>query len=547
MPNFLPVQAIIFFLASFFTTTLIYFKIEISWLQRIVAVILLILLILLNKFLNPSNTEKISGKVSKISLLLSTVFVQLIVISTGGFKSPFLALIHIFALGISFLINLPSALVFLALSLFTIFANFWFDKNIQSLFLDDPGSILLYLVSFVVIVPLSILVTRYYYLKDAVAKVLSREVRTKELQQELVLQGLNELVVVTNKDLIVVSANESAEKMLSSTGAVILKRPIFDVLFLKDESERMMDKISLKIDEMLQQKEAKQFSNLFLYVRNSARPRKVTLTVKPIVNLEGSVDQISFVISDNSRSFTDSKVGHVNLEEARTKSLAAIASFRDKLNGSDELIQRLEILIRMEQDLQLATEIEDHVIGEKPQLTDIAELSKRAVMEELNLAKLLKVNLNFSILNFNSTDTEKIAPRGLNISPINLTAPFFTAPIDVKWFNILVSKLLDLLIIFSSGVSNATVLLSIDREGESIIIVNISSNSEGLSDEEKKLLLTQYYGLLNNITNLKFGSGLEGFISKQIAISLNIPLEIISQKGTPGVNIKLRINRKAVD
>jgi PAS domain-containing protein len=541
MPKFFSAPTITFFLASLVSVLLIYFKVEISWLQRIVAVLLLVLLIFLNYFLNPNKQQKLSSIVTKIFLFLGTLFVELIVISTGGLKSPFLVMIHIFTLGVSFLVNLPSALIFLFLSLITILANFLFDKNIQSLFADDPGSVLLYLISFVVIVPLSVLVTRYYYLKDSIANVLSRQIKQKDLQQKMVLEGLNELVVVTDKKLSVLSANDAAEKVLSSTSSAVLKRSIFDLLFLRDKNEKMQDPSTLEIEQIINTRQGKQFNDLFLFTKNSATPRKVSLVVKPIVNLEGVVDQLTFVISDNSRVFTEAKLIHANLEAAWIKQQAAVEEFKNKLAGSTDLTLRLEILERFQQDLLLSTEMEDHNVGGKSQLTDLAEVCKRMVIDEQAFAKALKVNLIFALLNFDSNDTSRIAPRGLNISPINLTAPFFTAGVDVKWFNFLIRKLIDMSVFLSSGIQNPTVEVSLDREGDKIVVINIKSNYPGLSEEEAKLLSTQYYGMLSGVTNLKFGSGLEGFIAKQISISLGIPLAVVSQKGDIGVNLQLKV------
>src|SRR5687767_15484927 len=111
MPKFLSAHVATFLLASLVTLLLVYFKVEISWLQRIVAVLLFVLLIFLNKFLNPNKQQKLSSITSQLFLFLGTLFIQLIVISTGGLKSPFLVMIHLFTLGVSFLINLPSALI----------------------------------------------------------------------------------------------------------------------------------------------------------------------------------------------------------------------------------------------------------------------------------------------------------------------------------------------------------------------------------------------------------------------------------------------------
>ncbi len=545
MPKIFNLENLIFLIASLVTGLLIFFKVDIGTLQKIVAVLLLILLIFLNQILTPKKDKPLPKQVRLVFLALMTLFTQLLVLSTGGLKSPFLVLVHLFTLGSSFLISLAAALVFLILTLLTILANLVFDHNIRSLFQDDPGSILLYLVSFVVVIPLSVLITRYYYLKDAIASALSREVKLKDLQQQSLLSGLSELVIVVDRKLNIISANDSAERMLSSSGATLLHRQIFDVLFLKDSTEALMDSMSLRLEQIIEMRTAKEFNNLMLYTKNTALPRKVLVSVRPIVNLEGVVDQITFVVADNSRTFLDSKVSHLSLEEAKTKQQAMFAELKLKLDnfGGKELKTRTELIERVQQDLLYATEIEDHLLGEKADMTDIAEVCRRAVVAEQPLAEALRVGINFSLLNFGTEDTSGLVPKGMDIAPMNLTAAFFTAPVDVKWFNILVRKTLDLAILLSSGTAGARVEVTIDREANKAILINVNTNYPGLSPEESKLLLTQYYGLLSNATNLRFGSGLEGFVVKQVALALNIPLVVVSEKGRVGVNFQFKVNK----
>src|SRR3990170_5980708 len=194
-------ESIIFFLSSLVSLSLLYYKVSTKNLQQIIVVLLLMIILLLNRVIF-SKTKPVLAKWSRpLILLLIATIIQLIVISTGGFLSPFLILLHLFVLGSSFLLNLPASTSFLILSLIVLTVNIYLNQNLLALFKEDPFSIALYFVSFIVIIPLAQLLNRNYYIKDALSKILSENLHLGQQREESLLKSLNELILVTDKNL----------------------------------------------------------------------------------------------------------------------------------------------------------------------------------------------------------------------------------------------------------------------------------------------------------------------------------------------------------
>ena len=165
-------DSLAFFLASLTSLVLIYLKVPTGIFQKAIVVVLIILLLFSKRFI--STRPSIYHGLFKTFLVgLSALLVQLLVISSGAFYSPFLILLHLYTLGSSFLLRIGSALSFLVLSLIVLLSATVLNQTLLSLFKDDPGSTILYLVSFIVIIPLAQFLMSTYHLKDTISKILT--------------------------------------------------------------------------------------------------------------------------------------------------------------------------------------------------------------------------------------------------------------------------------------------------------------------------------------------------------------------------------------
>lgn len=543
MRSFLP-EAVAVFLSSFFAIAAVYLKLPVSQLQQIVIVLMLILLFFFNKLLN--NRDYRVSKVYRLSLLfLISLFVQIWVVSTGGLRSPFLILIHLLSLGTAFLVNLGASITFLLFSIGVILASALLSPEARDYLQHDIGTSLLYLTSFIVIIPLSVLVSKYYYVKDALLNVLKKELALKDIQSETVLKGISEIVFVVNKNLQIVYASETAERELTFSRSEMINKPLLDVIFLKDIVGRLVVLKDLPFAQIFEDKTTRITKGLLLFVKNRAVPRKVSLQIRPIINLEGKVDQLTVVISGNKETLQNTEVKHRGIEEALLKNQALFEGLKDELTSRkmDSLKFQLDAARHSTQDIISLMELENHGIRTNLKLIDVAQVSKKSLEEESDFAKALKVELGFAFADFGVSDITPLVPKGFNITPDQLTAPFFTIPIDVKWTDLLIKKLLEVSILLSSGAGSKTVKLLLNKGDKSSLRIDIISSHHMLDAADLQTIFQPNYGSLVSKTNLYLGSGLEGYLAKSITEVLRVPLTVEQRKESSQIIFSLNFSK----
>ena len=519
-------------IASAITAILNYFKIPIQVYQQLIAVFVALVVILYSHFLTSSK------EFPKYLLLLSaTLIVQFLILSSGGLFSPFLILYYIFALGLSFF-SLSSSVVFLILTLID-FAIFVFLNPDQLNMLEsDPGTILLYIASFLAIIPLSRLLATKYQLKVELVELLSNKVKLGEK----ILESLDELIIVTDSKLRVISVNGAVERRLSSSRSEIIRRPLFDVLFLRSESGIQLNSQFFSLDHLKSQP-SQVLENIFLYSKNSAFPKKVLIKVKSTLDLAGRVDQITFIITDADRAITSSGAGKIDLEEINIREQALLENLKDKLADTQQSDERgmVELLSRMSQDFATINQLENHHYEVKYGPIDIAQIVRKSVTVSTDFALSLKVKLAFELKQNNLEKLSQLIPGGFNISPKDLTSPFFTGLVDIKWFDYLLQKLIDLSLLLASGQDDGEVRVLVAEHSRDELLLTIQVSLPGFSEEQKKQLFKPFYGSLS-LAPLKLGSGIEGYLAQKLAQIMNLILTVETVEGK-GICFKLLVNR----
>src|SRR6266446_2744076 len=234
-------------------------------------------------------------------LFLTSFIVQTLVASTGGLSSPFFILLHLAALGFGLLINSTTSLLFLVSSSLVLVGSMILDNSAQSLWLQDPAATILYVISFVSVVPLVLLLTRNYSLKDTIVTLLTNQVKV----DENILAELNELVFITDRNSNILAVNDTVEETLLKTGEELLHRPLFSVLFLRDKDGTVINQENLKLDTILNEKISRNVDNLSLLATTSVTSQKINMRIKPIAGMKDIEDQISFIISGTTRIAND--------------------------------------------------------------------------------------------------------------------------------------------------------------------------------------------------------------------------------------------------
>lgn len=514
----------IILLASVATFLFVYFKFSFLVYQELIAVLIGFIVILYGRSLKTSQ-----GGTSKVVLLFaSTLSVQLLIISSGGFLSPFFILFHIFTLALAFY-NLQTSLAFL---IFTLADLSYFILNTPELLQmvrGDPGTTLLYFASLLAIIPFSRLLASSYQLKVDLANVLSSKVKLGET----ILENLDELIFITDKDFNIISVNGAVEKTLSVSRSVIIGKPLFDYLFLKNQDSQLIDEKSTSNHQL---------NNLLLMTKNNLKPREVNLRIRPTISPDGLVDELTFIVSD---AHEPTRVGSLNnLDQAWVRQTALIEDLKNRLFAEDEKDIRLlaELISRSSRDLNTAFELEEKRILVEPALVDIAQASEKTVTSSLNFAETLKVKLTFGLTNFSTEHVKSMVPEGVKVSPSELTSPYFTALVDIGWFGFCLQKLLDVALLLSSTTAGSAVSLTIEREENNTSLIRINCSGVSLNEDEIREIFLPYYGSLATKTNLKLGSGLEGSLAKSLLDLMNIKLDV--KNDTDSLQFLVRVSKQ---
>ncbi len=530
-----------FLLSSVFTLVLVYYKIPIVTLQQIILGVLIILLLSYRFLLSQQPNQAIKMLARFTLLLLSSSFVQILVISSGGLYSPLLILLHFYTLGASFLLEVRAAIIFLVFSLAILVTNIILDPKLYVVFKEDPGSAVLYFVSFIVVIPLAQTLMKTYHLKDKLSKLLGESLNLRVLREKSILTSLNEIVVITDQNLKIIAANDAFESATGLSGSEFINKNFLDRVALIDKYNAPANINSLSIKSVLSDNNSRIISGFYFTGKNS--PRQVAVEVEPITGPDRRVRQLVFVIKDPKTDYQ--KKLHSDLELAHTRQNMLIQNLKKNLEKINMvgIGAEIELIKEGAADLLIAQELEDHPIKQENDFEDVVLLCKRVVLYKQDLARSLGVNLELLLSDSGAGESSYINLREENSNLAAQVISPFMVGVNSKWFDVLIKKLLDLAILLASAQKDRTVKLSLGLVFNTGIDISITALSSILSQEELKELFVQYYGNLANKTNLRLGSGLEGFIAKSIIDQLSISFSSKIETNPNKLTFILKLNK----
>lgn len=517
-------SAFIFILSSAIVVLFYLLNVSFRLSQQTIIVLLVVLLIVLNALQLPSVRSFAVKRGKWYLLFVATLMVELFVYTTNGIYSPFLFLIYLYVIGTSFLYRPYVPLLFLLFFVLGLLAQILYDKDLYAIFQNDPGTAVLYGITLFSIVPLVQVLAQRYHLRESVSRVLSTQLKV----EEAILSGLNELIFITDTNLRILSANDAVEITLHHSRTELFQKNIFSILFLRDTDNKLIGNHSIHLDKILTEKSVQTIHDATLLTSSSAN-KKVTLQVKPITDLEGNVDQISFIISDDTQAVDEDLMQLSNsLQIIQTKNTATFEEVKQHLKKPEfeQLRFRLMLLERSEEDVQTAQSLVANTnLDEKYSLIDLAKLGKHMLDMEQDFARAFGVPLQFALPNFGRKDIEPLITKDMQVSPQELTGPFFTSKCQVKYVTYILQKLTQISILLASTQLSPLVLISIERRGPAAIIAKISATTPPLTPVELDSVFIPNYGKLGNKTHLRFGSGLEGSLAKTLAHHLRLPFD----------------------
>lgn len=490
-----------------------------------------------------SPKSSVSSTIELTALFSLSSFLQLLVYFTGDFYSPFLILFHLFAFCLAFFLNPKLALTFLIFAVSTLILNtLILDTRIHNIFISDPGPIILYLISFLIIIPLFWIVASRYNLKYKVSEILNAQLQLRKREDKLIFGGLSDLVITTDLDLNILSANDATARLLSASPSELVGQPLLNVLFLRNTKGEMLNNHNLSPGTAINPDTSLVITDLFLYTKNSSCPKKVRVGIGVSTDLKEKIDHLIFIISG---PFNTSDSAYHNIEPAILKNDSIWGELKNILSGPglEELRVKIGLLHKWERDVLITTELEDHSLKPNLALIDIAKILPSIISRrQQDLPKTLGPNI---YLDF---DPRFPKPTTLEVTkdhlvPILLTSPHFTVLTDPKWVDILLGKILDLSLLVHSNSKDPSihVLLSYDDKN---VFISVNSTCPYLPDNYQEVLLNKHYINSDYKNVLNLGSGLEGYLVKTIATYLNTFFNLQYHPQAHFLSITLQLTKK---
>lgn len=503
----------IFLLASLSSLGLIYASKAFQIYQQLIPILLLIDIVIASRI----RTKSSALNLPKLMIIFISAFlVQIIVISSGGLYSPLLILIHIFTLGAIFLIGNSAPISFLIFSLGVLFFQVSFDKNLYQFFQNDPWTVIIYALSIVIVIPLALYLSHSNNVRNKFTNFLRDYIEMSERRQKSILTALSNLVIVTDKNLSIVSVNTALERLLRLSANQVMNKPLFEVITLKDSSGQIITADGLPIKEAIADKATHFTEGYGLETKIQALPKSVSIQIKPVSNIQGEIIQLIFVFTDPT-----TKIGfntHPSIEQAVKRHHDLLNLITDsKQNLSPLSIQLLILFIaHIEEDILTVQEMEDHPLQEVIGFEDLVIFINRVTESKKHFYSLLGI---IPQLIYEDDDRSEETYLNMNKSELSQnTSPLskYSAPIDSYLFKIVLERLVDLAVFVSSSLPQKKVDISLrlTDEGQTILL-DINFSCGNMKPTELPNLFKNNYPNLK-FSNLNNSSGLEGYIVNKI-------------------------------
>lgn len=513
-------EILIFIIATSVVSLLLIYKVDYHSLQLGVLALLITILFLLQFQVN--RIEKILNTNVRFGyLFLFSLFIELLVVSTGGIGSHFLLLASLYVLALSFLIDIYSSLIFLLLFSGLLVFQAYLDPNIQTLIFTDPTVIVLLVLTFIIVGSLAIVLNEYYHFKDVFVEVLKKKIVQEEHHEETILSNFSELIIITDLHFNIVSVNEAVEKSIQHSKSQLIRQNLFKSFALKNKDNYFLTKENIKIDDIAQQ--PLYIDELSLISNIGQESVLYSLTVKPILDLDGQLYQLIFILRNTELDdHADQAVGHV-IDQIITKQQAIIEDLRTHLidKGEHDLEFKAAMVGKLDREIQNLIDLSSDSIDREAGSIKIDRVVQNTCDVMKSFADALHVDLDFKLINKNLNVNEQTT----DVTQI-LKSNLFTAKINLKWLDIMLHKLTEMSILLASSSEKPQVTINLERNGDKIFIT-IRDTFQHLKKEEVSKLFEINYADLQLKTNLRLASGLEGYIARKISAKLALPLQVV--------------------
>lgn len=536
MTQFL-IQVAAFLIASLSSVGLIYISKSYQFYQQLIPVLLILDIAIASR---AKSTDQPRLSFSKLIILFTTsLLVQTIVLSSGGFYSPLLIILHIFTLGAILLLGSSSPILFLVFSLGVLIFQVSFDRNLYQFFQNDPWAVAIYALSIVIVIPLALYLSHSNSVKTRFNNFLRDYIEMSEKRQKSILTALSNMVIITDKDLKILSINIAVERLFRISIPQIQNHPLSELLTLKDDQGNAVSIEHLPIEQALKDKATRIVEGYFLETRIEAIAKPITIQIRPLTNPSNEITQIVFVLTDPLM-----KIGfntHSNIIEAVKKRDQLLSTIATKTSLSESSAKQTILLItHIEADILTTQEMEDHPLQDVIGFIDLISLIKQILGSKNYFYSSVG---NQPELRFEDDDKSETAFLNLNIASTGtMTLSKYSAAVDSYLLKLILEKILDLAVIITGKDSKPEIYLSVASGN---IEVSITLPNSNLTQKDlSNLFIKNYPGL--KLPQLQKSSGLEGYIANKISRTLALPIQTLLNPYKQTLTFKMLIQKQAV-
>lgn len=489
----------------------------------LIFVIILLIRILYNK------TQVFLAKhpfFSLLFLLPVVLFIDLLVLTTGGLASQFLILTHFFSIALALLISPRISISFILATIFTIILNLFLDQTAKSLVFQAPFAAILYLIVYFALIPFSHILAKEYKSKGEWAKFLETQIITSKTQEDALLKNIADAIFILNLKYELVYLNQAAME-LTGFREEIVNKPIFQIFAFKDSNGRFLQPYGLPFEQTIISKEPYLVKDILLS-RRDGMYIKIDLKTLPLIGADGPIG-LMVIIKDLSYKknlfvkkedtsiaalnrfisfLAQQRMDLVELEKLsckNEKNKSSTESVRDKIKN---LTLENEELQHLAHDFVYTLKLDSGEIGATWLFVDIGLI----VENVLNTGKAKGKEIGVLVNYLKSEETEAVQPKS-NVIVSNRIFPEIYVLGDMSWLNDSLKRILEIALLICDR--NAQLEIGIKRENELVKVEFIFKASSFPKDQANELF-EKFYGNLGNLSTLAKNSGLEGYIAKNL-------------------------------
>lgn len=458
--------------------------------------LLVLMVILYHRFLFPELAKKSQRLAIYVEIIPFLLLVPLLVLSTGGFLSPLLIIVHLSAISLAVVLNPVAALAFL-LTILTVLVMHFLTVS-QLTIADNISLIIISFLSFIATIPLFYLFKSHEKTQVEWLSYLDKQVVTGQAQEKALMANLNEAIIVVSPEKYVLNMNKKAEDLTGFSQIEAVGKTYTDILKMQDSTKVALT--TTPVDRVIASNKA-----LFLKditVQNNRWGIKAKVKFSPIRDSKSSLLGVLIVVSNATSATEIEEIQNDTLSLALFKFNTLLSDTRSynatlledpKLSPTqktyaDRISHINQDLLRLSDDFLLSIRLDEENVAIKTESIDISPL-----LEDI-LAKL-------DILAQKEKVTHKLK-RGSSLT--------------IKTDKTLLTKALTNLLVIATRLSQDKDIIAIDVLAD-VERLKIYFNFETpIADLDTHMLKEKFFGGGDLFISLPKATGLEIYLADNL-------------------------------